>query len=360
MSTFKPLLREKQFTPIAAAPTYSSLRPSNSLAPRPASNREQAHPVTQAQLDHAARFGHSFESISLFPPKKKNTTGLPDHLKAGVENLSGMAMDDVRVHYNSSKPAQLQALAYTQGAEIHVSPGQEKHLPHEAWHVVQQKQGRVRPTLQAKGVAINDEAGLEQEATFMGATAIQRKCAECEEEEKQVSHQSGMSLGSAAPVQLALGDSCYCPGWTTLGPYQKEPEDIVPVGEGLTFTSTQAAYILTLNAKKSTSGSITVKPQSYYDSDTTVLAHKGALVTKDELTRTLAEVDHIVPKEKGGCNSVKNAQVISAYENGTIKGTTYPYGGYTGRSVYDPTANVWHMDKATAIKQGATNAKFLP
>jgi hypothetical protein len=26
------------------------------------------------------------------------------------------------------------------------NPGQEQHLPHEAWHVVQQKQGRVKPT----------------------------------------------------------------------------------------------------------------------------------------------------------------------------------------------------------------------
>ena len=34
-------------------------------------------------------------------------------------------------------------------------------MAHEAWHVVQQKQGRVMPTLQTKGVAINDDQGLE-------------------------------------------------------------------------------------------------------------------------------------------------------------------------------------------------------
>ena len=103
-----------------------------------------------------------------------NRTGLPDALKAGVENLSGMAMDDVRVHRNSDKPAQLNAHAYTQGTEIHVAPGQEKHLPHEAWHVVQQKQGRVPPTVQmAGGVAVNDDAGLEAEADVMGNKAFQ-------------------------------------------------------------------------------------------------------------------------------------------------------------------------------------------
>jgi hypothetical protein len=70
------------------------------------------------------------------------------------------------------RPAQVQALAYTQGSEIYVAPGQERHLPHEAWHVVQQKQGRVRPTLQFKGVAINDDRTLEQEAESMGAAAL--------------------------------------------------------------------------------------------------------------------------------------------------------------------------------------------
>src|ERR1700687_1184717 len=80
-------------------------------------------------------------------------------------------MDDVRVHYNSPKPATVQAHAYAQGTEIHLGPGQEQHLPHEAWHVVQQKQGRVKPTLQLKGVAINDDTGLEREADAMGTKA---------------------------------------------------------------------------------------------------------------------------------------------------------------------------------------------
>jgi hypothetical protein len=104
-----------------------------------------------------------------------NRTGLPDNLKTGIENLSGYSMNDVRVHYNSPKPAQLQALAYTQGTDIHVAPGQEKHLPHEAWHVVQQKQGRVQPTVQLQGVNVNDDAGLEKEADVMGGKVLQRK-----------------------------------------------------------------------------------------------------------------------------------------------------------------------------------------
>jgi len=108
---------------------------------------------------------------------KPNRTGMPDQLKTGIENLSGFSMDDVRVHYNSAKPAQLQAHAYAQGTDIHLGPGQEKHLPHEAWHVIQQKQGRVQPTMQLKGVAINDNEALEREADVMGGRGltVQRK-----------------------------------------------------------------------------------------------------------------------------------------------------------------------------------------
>ncbi|WP_292388405.1 DUF4157 domain-containing protein [Methanosarcina sp. UBA5] len=100
--------------------------------------------------------------------KSENNTGMPDNLKASVESLSGIDMSDVRVHYNSSKPAEVGALAYTQGTNIHVAPGQERHLPHEAWHVVQQKQERVKPTMQLKDVAVNDDKELEHDADLMG------------------------------------------------------------------------------------------------------------------------------------------------------------------------------------------------
>ncbi|MDQ1830670.1 eCIS core domain-containing protein [Massilia scottii] len=97
--------------------------------------------------------------------------GLPPALKSSVEAMSGISMDAARVHYNSARPAQLGALAYAQGSDIHLGPGQERHLPHEAWHLVQQAQGRVTATMQQKGVAINDDQGLEREADVMGARA---------------------------------------------------------------------------------------------------------------------------------------------------------------------------------------------
>lgn len=128
------------------------------------------------------------------PGQNINKTGLPDQLKSGIENLSGHAMDDVKVHFNSGKPAELQAHAYAQGTDIHMGPGQEKYLPHEAWHVVQQKQGRVKPTVQKKGnVPINDDKGLEKEADVMGAKALQMHSLTPLLQQKSVPPSSGYS-----------------------------------------------------------------------------------------------------------------------------------------------------------------------
>ena len=108
------------------------------------------------------------------PPATPNRTGLPDALKAGVKALSGISMDTVRVHYNSSQPAQLQAHAFAQGSDIHLAPGQDGHPPHEAWHVVQQAQGRVKPTTQMDGGAVvNDNDRLAREADALGTKAAE-------------------------------------------------------------------------------------------------------------------------------------------------------------------------------------------
>lgn len=154
--------------------------PSDRKSPQPVQAQfEDARPEAAAQLRMQSVMADSaqtsqLKSVQAMMAAKPNNTGLPNQLKAGIENLSGMSMDHVRVHYNSDKPAQLQAHAYAQGSEIHVAPGREKHLPHEAWHVVQQAQGRVKPTMQMKGnVPVNDDAGLELEADVMGEKALQ-------------------------------------------------------------------------------------------------------------------------------------------------------------------------------------------
>lgn len=93
--------------------------------------------------------------------------GLPKELRASVETHSGVDMSNVRVHRNSPAPARYNAHAYTHGQDIHLAPGQERHLAHEAWHVVQQAQGRVPTTAHINGMPLNENAGLEAEADRM-------------------------------------------------------------------------------------------------------------------------------------------------------------------------------------------------
>lgn len=148
-------------------------RTSRPLAPERAGGRPAAAQLKrlQAMMDNSPRIRAAVQLRAVVEggPRTGAAGGLSDELKSGIERLSGYSMDDVRVHYDSSRPAQLKAHAYAQGTEIHVAPGQERHVAHEAWHVVQQKQGRVRPTLQAAGVGVNDDPRLEAEADAMAA-----------------------------------------------------------------------------------------------------------------------------------------------------------------------------------------------
>ena len=139
--------------------------------------RIEEEELLQGKFDTVQRVEEEEMLQGKFEPvqQQKNTTGLPDNLKTGMENLSGRSLDHVKVHYNSSKPAAVRAHAYAQGSEIHLGSGQDKHLPHELGHVVQQTEGRVQPTTSVAGLSVNDNPGLETEATQMGERALQMK-----------------------------------------------------------------------------------------------------------------------------------------------------------------------------------------
>jgi hypothetical protein len=174
--------------------------------------RQVAQSRTQDRLQHNARQTaqrqrlDSLQRVSSESGESKSTSagGLPNGLRVNMEAMSGLALDDVRVHRNSDKPAQLNALAYAQGRHIYLGPGQEKHLPHEAWHVVQQAQGRVQPTMQMKGgVPINGDKSLEREADVMGAKAAQMKSSGERSAFINIPHESRGFSADNAPIQAA-------------------------------------------------------------------------------------------------------------------------------------------------------------
>ncbi|ECC9554590.1 Uncharacterised protein [Salmonella enterica subsp. salamae] len=128
-------------------------------------------PQHQSTRQAVSQRKESHASVALEDKRAPTVQRQPN--KTGLENLSGMSLDNVRVHYNSAKPAAVQAHAYAQGNDIHLASGQEKHLPHELGHVVQQAQGRVTATTTVAGMAVNDSPALEHEADVLGGKALQ-------------------------------------------------------------------------------------------------------------------------------------------------------------------------------------------
>lgn len=143
-------------------------------------NREVS--VLQAKLKETIQrqFGDK-DDDELIQGKFDNQTGIPDMVKQRMEGSFGADFSSVRVHPESSKAPEVGALAYTQGTDIHFAPGQFKPdtsagqqlLGHELTHVIQQAEGRVQPTTEIGGMAVNDDAGLEREADLMGSIATQ-------------------------------------------------------------------------------------------------------------------------------------------------------------------------------------------
>ncbi|MCP4669249.1 MAG: DUF4157 domain-containing protein, partial [Deltaproteobacteria bacterium] len=111
--------------------------------------------------------------------RRTNRTGMPDKVKDKMERSFNTDFSNVTVHANSSKAPEVGALAYTQGSDIHFAPGHYSPgsssgnhlLGHELAHVVQQSQGRVKPTGEVAGLPLNDSPALEKEADNMGRKA---------------------------------------------------------------------------------------------------------------------------------------------------------------------------------------------
>lgn len=137
----------------------------------------QTSPFMVAQRKMQSR---CFGDAALEPlQKKENLTGMSDEVKAGMESTHGADFSDVQIHAASSKAPEVGALAYTQGTDIHFAPGQfspdtasgKSLLGHELTHVVQQREGRVSPTMEVNGMPVNDNPALEKEADELGKKA---------------------------------------------------------------------------------------------------------------------------------------------------------------------------------------------
>ncbi len=123
-----------------------------------------------------------FSRSSNAPVQRKmdNTEGISEGVLQKMENSFGEDFSDVKLFTNSQSAQDLEALAYTQGNEIHFAPGEDPYsnkgqeiLGHELSHVIQQREDRVETTHQEQGQNINNNDHLEKEADTQGRKAAQ-------------------------------------------------------------------------------------------------------------------------------------------------------------------------------------------
>jgi Domain of unknown function (DUF4157) len=103
--------------------------------------------------------------------------GLPIALSNQIKTLLGVDPSQAVIHKNSGKAAEIGALAFVQGNEIHFAPGKfnpntregKELIGHEFTHYKQQMQGLVQPTSEIAGMPLNEDPALEAAADAMGA-----------------------------------------------------------------------------------------------------------------------------------------------------------------------------------------------
>ena len=86
---------------------------------------------------------------------------LPAAIQKEYEEKSGVPLDDVRVHYDSSIPSEFNAKAFTYGNAIYLGVGEQNSLEHEVVHTIQQKLGIVNPTHTENSLPVNTDPKYE-------------------------------------------------------------------------------------------------------------------------------------------------------------------------------------------------------
>lgn len=124
---------------------------------------------------------------------------LPAHIRTHHETASGVSLHDAQVFRNSPLPERWNAEALTFGRRVFLGPGKERHLAHEAWHVVQQKRKAVHADFRIGKTGVNTSARFENEADRMGALAESHRTADVMPVE--TTPRSGMRTAAAGVVQ---------------------------------------------------------------------------------------------------------------------------------------------------------------
>ena len=131
----------------------------------------------------------------------ERVSGLDASLRQRFESTFGYDLSNVRVHYNSDLPEEIGAHAYTQGSDIYLARGMERHLAHETGHVIQQMKGEVQSNSSVAGSGYNDSTALESQASLLSSMALSGAAVGSLAE----GYGGGVPEGGLQSVELAAG-----------------------------------------------------------------------------------------------------------------------------------------------------------
>jgi hypothetical protein len=180
----------KQLAPPAATQLKSTLQAADDKKKKPAMKKDaqlaedkKKKPAMkkEAQLAEDKKKKPAMKKDDVSQKKDSGSTSpnkMPEHVQQRMESTMNADFSNVNIHVGS-KAASVGALAYAQGNDIHFAQGKfnpntsdgQNLLGHELAHVVQQREGRVKPTTSVNGLPVNDDRGLEKEADTLGAKA---------------------------------------------------------------------------------------------------------------------------------------------------------------------------------------------
>lgn len=131
------------------------------------------------------------------------STGLPEDVRARMEQVFKVNLDSVKIMPNSGMPGAVGALALAKGNEIHFAPGQfspntpqgQSMLFHEMAHLTQQNGSAVQATTERMGLQVNEDASLERAADQMARQALAADLSEGISPDALVSLAGDTSLG---------------------------------------------------------------------------------------------------------------------------------------------------------------------
>ncbi len=172
--------------------------------------------------------------------------GMPNKVKSKMEGSFKADFSNVDIHKDSAKAKEIGAYAFTQGNNVHFAPGQyqpesqkgQELLGHELSHVVQQRQGKVKPTTENNGLPVNDNKGLEKEADIQGKSAADGKPVNATNptSKKEVTNtvQGKFVLQKASDPAAPAQQNQAPQGNEAQGPQIASPQNNVPTAGGAT------------------------------------------------------------------------------------------------------------------------------